>query len=301
MTAAVHVPPTDSTRAATGHPQPPMNSAESSPWEWRHWCRSQEIPFNEAQYLLSELLDLPLSALVEPLRVSRRRQRRLARWVARRAAGEPLQYITGRAHFYGETFRVGPGVLIPRPETELLVAAALANLPAGAEVLDLGAGSGCIALSIARQRPDVRVVAVERSLAALRWARINDRRNVLDLRRGDLYGPVAAERFACICANPPYVGEREILPCDVRGFEPAEALFADDDGISAIREVLVGAPAHLALGGRLLMEIGAEQGEKVLDLATQVFQDVVIHSDYAGRDRLLAASMPHASRDVRHS
>jgi release factor glutamine methyltransferase len=292
--------PASSIAAAHRRPQPAVDLSRSMPWDWRCWCRAQAVPFDEAQYLLLELLRLPPSALVAPLSVTPRQELRLARWVARRAAGEPLQYITGLAHFYGDTFRVGPGVLIPRPETELLVEAALADLPPRARVLDLGTGSGCIALTIARQRPDVRVVAVENSPTALRWARLNDRGGILDLRRGELYGAVAGQRFASICANPPYVGEREILPSDVRGFEPQEALFAGNDGLSVIRRVIAGAPDHLATGGRLLMEFGAEQGEEVLDLATQVFQDVVCHCDYAGHDRLLVASLPHPSRDDRH-
>jgi release factor glutamine methyltransferase len=300
MAAAV-ARPTGGITAVPRNPQHSTDPADASPSEWRRWCRAQAIPFDEAQYLLLELLRLPPSALVGPIHLTPRRERRLAGWVARRAAGEPLQYIAGRAHFYGETFRVGPGVLIPRPETELLLEAALVDLPRNARVLDLGTGSGCIALTIARQRRDVHVVAVESSPAALRWARLNDRGGLLDLRRGDLYGPVAGERFDCICANPPYVGEHDILPSDVRGFEPGEALFAGNDGLDAIRRVIAGSSDHLATGGRLLMEFGADQGEKVLDLAAQVFQDVSVHPDYAGHDRLLVASLPHPARDDRRS
>jgi len=278
-----------------------VTPSDPARFDWRGWCHDQPIPADEARYLLLELLRRPPSALVAPIHLTDRQRRRLGLWVARRATGEPLQYITGRAHFYGEVFRVGPGCLIPRPETELLVEAALHTSPRGARVLDLGTGSGCIALTIARQRPDVRVVAVDHSPAALRWARRNDRDGLLDLRRGDLYQPVAGDRFHGICANPPYVGERDILPSDVRGFEPAEALFAGSDGLAQIRRVIAGAPDHLMPGGRLLMELGAEQGEKVLDLAKQVFQDAVIHPDYAGHDRLLVASLPYRSRDDRHN
>jgi len=267
----------------------PVAPSDPTRFDWRGWCHHQPIPADEAQYLLLELLRRPPSALVAPIHLTDRQRRRLALWVARRATGAPLQYITGRAHFYGEVFHVGPGVLIPRPETELLVEAALRDLPHEARVLDLGTGSGCIALTIARQRPDVRVVAVDDSPAALRWARRNDRDGLLDLRRGDLYQRVARERFHCICANPPYVGEGEILPSDVRGFEPAEALFAGGDGLAAIRRVIAGAPAHLMPGGRLVMELGAEQGEKVLDLARQVFQAADLIRDYAGHDRVLVA------------
>jgi len=273
--------------------RPTRTVAPSDPtrFDWRAWCHHQPIPSDEAQYLLLELLHRPTSALVEAIHLTPRQRHRLALWVARRAADAPLQYITGRAHFYGEVLRVGPGVLIPRPETELLVEAALRDLPRGARVLDLGTGSGCIALTVARQRPDVRVVAVDSSPAALRWARLNDRDRVLDLRRGDLYQPVAGERFHCICANPPYVADGEILPSDVRGFEPAAALFAGHDGLAQIRRVIAGAPAHLMPAGRLVMEIGAGQAHQVLDLAGQVFQDADLIQDYAGHDRVLMGEL----------
>jgi len=258
----------------------------TTPFDWRRWCAAQSIPEEEARYLLLELLRLPPSALAAPLYLAGRHRSRLAAWVARRRLGEPLQYITGRAHFFGEVVRVGPGCLIPRPETELLVERALKGLPPGARLLDLATGSGCIALAIARRRPDLQVVAVDRSAAALRWARLNLRRTGVEVRRGDLFAPVAGERFDCICCNPPYVEAEAILPSDVRGFEPAAALFAGSDGLETIRHLLAEAPAHLRAGGRLVMEIGAGQGGAAGHLARPHFAKIEIHRDYSGHERI---------------
>jgi len=258
----------------------------ATPFDWRRWCADQTIPEEEARYLLLELLRLPPSALAEPVVLTPRHRSRLAGWVARRRRGESLQYITGRAHFFGEVVRVGPGCLVPRPETELLVERALNGLVANARLLDLATGSGCIALAIGRQRPDCRIVATDISTAALRWARKNLRRTGVELRRGDLFAPVAGELFDCICCNPPYVETQAILPSDVRGREPDEALFAGTDGLATIRHLLAEAPAHLLTGGRLILEIGAGQGEAVRRLAAPDFTEVAIHRDYADHERI---------------
>lgn len=255
-------------------------------FDWRRWCAAQGIPEEEARYLLLELVRLPPSALAEPLALTPSRRARLDRWVARRQCGEPLQYITGRAHFFGEVVRVGPGCLVPRPETELLVEHALEGLPARAHLLDLATGSGCIALAISRQRPDCRIVATDASTAALRWARWNLRTSTVTILHGDLFAPVAAEQFDCICCNPPYVEARAILPADVRGHEPEEALFGGADGLATIRRLLTETPAHLHPGGRLVMEIGAGQGAVVARLAATVFTAVAIHRDYSGHERI---------------
>lgn len=266
----------------------------ATPFDWRGWCADQPIPEEEARYLLLELVRLPPSALAAPLDLTARQARHLAGWVARRRRGAPLQYITGRAHFFGEVVRVGPGCLVPRPETELLIERALDRLPRGARLLDLATGSGCIALAIARQRPDCAVVAVDASPAALRWARINLRGSRVTVRHGDLFTPVTGERFDCICCNPPYVEARAILPSDVRGCEPDEALFSGMDGLDHIRRILAEAPDHLLPGGRLLMEIGAGQGKAVRRLATPHFTEVAIHQDYADHERLFVGL--HADR-----
>ena len=183
---------------------------------------------------------------------------------ARRRAGEPLAYILGRREFYGLDLAVGPAVLIPRPETELLVELALERLPAGSDaaVLELGTGSGAIALALKRLRPRARLVAVEASAGALEFARRNAARLGLEIefRHGRWFEPVTGERFGMIVCNPPYVaaGDPHLAQGDLR-FEPRSALVAGADGLDAIREIARGAPAHLAPGAWLLVEHGMGQ------------------------------------------
>jgi len=181
---------------------------------------------------------------------------------ARRAAGEPVAYILGRKEFYGLELTVTAAVLVPRPETELLVDLALARRPAS--VLDVGTGSGAIALAIKRHLATARVVATDASAAALEVARRNAVRLNLDveLRHGRWLEPVAGERFEAIISNPPYVelGDPHLpgLP-----YEPRLALLAGRDGLDAFRAIVRDAPAHLLPGGWLLLEHGAGQHESV--------------------------------------
>lgn len=180
----------------------------------------------------------------------------------RRAAGEPVAYILGRKEFYGLELAVNPAVLIPRPETELLVDLALARNPAS--VLDVGTGSGAIALAIKRHLPRARVVATDASAAALEVARRNSVRYGLDveLRHGRWFEPLAGERFEAIICNPPYVavGDPHIAGLQ---FEPRFAFESGADGLDALRVVAREAPAHLLPGGWLLLEHGAGQHDAV--------------------------------------
>jgi release factor glutamine methyltransferase len=181
---------------------------------------------------------------------------------ARRAAGEPVAYILGHKEFYGLELTVNPAVMIPRTETELLVDLALARNPAS--VLDVGTGSGAIALAIKRHRPKARVVATDASAAALEVARRNAVRFSLEieLRHGRWFEPVAGERFEAIISNPPYVLTDDphlaALP-----YEPRLALLGGADGLDGFRVLAREAPAHLLPGGWLLMEHGAGQHEAV--------------------------------------
>ena len=181
---------------------------------------------------------------------------------SRRAAGEPVAYILGRKEFYGLELAVNPAVLIPRPETELLVDLALARNPGS--VLDVGTGSGAIALAIKRHRPHIRVVATDASAAALEVARRNAVRFSLEieLRHGRWFEPVAGERFEAIISNPPYVviddPHLAALP-----YEPRLALLGGADGLDGFRVLAREAPAHLLPGGWLLVEHGAGQHDAV--------------------------------------
>jgi release factor glutamine methyltransferase len=196
--------------------------------------------------------------------------------IARRTAREPMAYILGHQEFWGLPFAVGPSVLIPRPETEVLVEAALEQLPAAAalDVLDVGTGSGCVAIAIAHDRPHTRVVAVDLSREALAIARANAARHGVGDRMtfacGDLLDvPSLSERtFDVIVSNPPYVadGDRLSLQPEVRDYEPAAALFAGRDGLSIVRRLVAQSVSHLHRGGFLMFEIGMGQNEAVREL-----------------------------------
>jgi release factor glutamine methyltransferase len=196
--------------------------------------------------------------------------------VTRRAAGEPAQYITGTQDFFGRAFRVTPDVLIPRPETELLVEAALEVMNTGANVCDVGTGSGCIAITLLCERPDARAVALDISEAALDVARQNGRahgvEDRIELVRSDCFSELDSDRkFDLIISNPPYVAARALpgLQREVRDHEPLVALSPGADGLSVIRRLLDESPTFLRPDGHLLMEIGFDQGETVQELVDQ--------------------------------
>jgi release factor glutamine methyltransferase len=197
--------------------------------------------------------------------------RRFADAVARRAAGEPAQYICGKQDFFGRSFRVTPDVLIPRPETELLVEAALAVMGAEAVVCDVGTGSGCIAVTLLCEREQARAVAVDVSEAALEVARSNARELWVEdrivLQLSDCFAALnpGKDQFDLVVSNPPYVSANMLpgLQREVRDHEPLVALSPGADGLSVIRRLLKDAPGFLREKGYLLMEIGFDQGEKV--------------------------------------
>jgi release factor glutamine methyltransferase len=216
--------------------------------------------------------------------------------VPRRRAREPIAYILGRREFYGRSFAVGPAVLVPRPETELLVERTLEALGQGpSRVLDLCTGSGCVAATLAAERESISVVATDVSEEAAKIARDNvESLGVaarVDVRVGDLYAPVDAESpFDAIVANPPYVTEEEMkgLAADVRDHEPHLALVAGTDGLDVIRRIIDGAFGHLAAGGLLAIEVGAGQGEHVAELLREAgFAEVAVVPDLAGTGRVV--------------
>jgi release factor glutamine methyltransferase len=218
-------------------------------------------------------------------------------WVERRAAGEPLAYLVGETEFRGRIFQVSPEVLIPRPETELLVDLALEKLHGleAPSILDLGTGSGIVAVSLALECPSAAVVAVDLSERAISIARNNAGRlgATVDFRCGDWYAPVAGQRFDLIVANPPYVAAGDPhLTRDGLPFEPQAALTDGGDGLSCIRAIVGGAAAHLNPGGWLLFEHGWDQGPAARNLlAGAAFQAPFTRPDLAGIDRVSGAQL----------
>lgn len=207
-------------------------------------------------------------------------------FVRRRMQGEPVAYILGRKEFYGLDLSVNPSVLIPRPETELLVDLALEKDPAS--VLDLGTGSGAIALAIKRHLPKAKVVAVDSSMAALVVARRNATKLNLeiDFRHGCWFDPVAGERFELIVSNPPYVTNGDPHLAALR-FEPQGALVAGTEGLDSIREIVKAAGSFLLPGGGLLLEHGIGQDAAVRDLlAAAGLESVATWPDLAGIARV---------------
>lgn len=220
--------------------------------------------------------------------------------LARRVAGEPIAYLVGRRGFHALELDVGPAVLIPRPETELLVDLALTRMPEdrALEVVDLGTGSGAIALAIAAARPRARVLATDASPAALAVARANAARlglaNVAFVE-GSWWEPLAGRRFDLVVSNPPYIAlsDPHLDLGDLR-FEPRSALASGADGLDDLRRIAAGARAHLAPGGALLVEHGHDQGESVRALLAAAGLDpVATHRDLEGRERVTVATSPH--------
>jgi len=224
----------------------------------------------------------------------------------RRHRGEPIQYITGQTEFYGLPFRVAPAVLIPRPETEHLIEEVLKHAANFARprvtplripplrIVDIGAGSGCIAIALARHLPGASITAIDLSSDALALARENAAlNNVADRIRfleGDLLSPVAGEQFELIVSNPPYVPEadRETLSIEVRDHEPALALFAGEDGLDLYRRLIPAARAALVADGYLLLEIGHGQSADVTALFQAAgFESIEVFPDLQGIPRVI--------------
>lgn len=254
----------------------------------------------DAEYLLAHALQKPRSWLFAhaddelPADVAERYESLLHR----RAAGEPVAYLTGRRGFWHFELQVTPATLIPRPETELLVELALARLALDRplRVADLGTGSGAIALALASERPNARVIATDASTGALDVARRNAqelRLANIEFRAGDWLAPLNGTQFDLIASNPPYIADNDthLGEGDLR-HEPHGALASGRDGLDAIRTIVRGAPRHLLAGGWLLLEHGWEQGEAVRDLLhASAFVEVDTARDLELRDRVTLGRM----------
>ena len=220
----------------------------------------------------------------------------LSALVERRTKGEPIAYIVGKREFFGLDFHVTSDVLIPRPDTELLVELALERTPQGGRVLDMGTGSGAIAVAIAHTRPDARVTALDVSEAALAVARANAAANKapVSFLASDWFAALDGDVFDLIVSNPPYIasGDTHLARGDLR-FEPVGALTDRADGLSALRTIAAGAPAHLAPHGWLLMEHGYDQAAQVRAMLTGLgYTEVQSWRDLAGIERSTGGRAP---------
>lgn len=258
--------------------------------------RTAPLPPLETRILLGHALQLTRVQLVtqSARTLNAEEAQRLSQLIARRIDGEPIAYLTGMREFFGLSFRVDPSVLIPRPETELLVELAIRYLPQDGTALDMGTGSGAIAVAIAHARPDARVSALDVSADALKTAHANAQGNGVSVRflHSDWFAALDAEQdgqhFDLIVSNPPYIvaGDRHLLQGDLR-FEPVDALTDHADGLAALRILCRHAPAYLRAGGWLLMEHGYDQAEAVRALLAQNrFEEVQSWRDLAGIERV---------------
>jgi release factor glutamine methyltransferase len=265
-------------------------------------AHGSESPRLDAEILLAHARGCPRIQLYtnydEPLTEGQRAVMRDL--VQRRAAAEPVAYLVGHREFFGLDFRVSRDVLIPRPDTETLVVAGLEFLATRPQprVLDVGTGSGCIAISLAVNAPNAILVATDQSAAALEVARENAARHGVDDRirfvEGDLYAPLSvSEPFDLIVSNPPYIASAEIdtLAPDVRLHEPRAALDGGPDGLAIIRRLLADARAFLSPAGGLLIEISSEQAEAVTQLlaANGAFEDIRVIHDLSRQPRVVQA------------
>jgi len=259
--------------------------------------RDCALPTAEARTLLAHCVGVNRERLIAhpEYPIDERTQALFARLAVARQQGTPMAYLVGAQEFYGHRVRVTPEVLIPRPETELLVQTGLGLLDrhANARVLELGTGSGCVAIALALQRPDLWVVATDRSVAALCVARQNalDLGATVQFLAADWYAPLQG-RFDLVLSNPPYVHAADEHLWALR-YEPRVALTDESDGLSALRIVVAGARGRLASGGRLLLEHGFDQADAVREM----MQDHgLVHvqtlRDLAGQERCCLGQCP---------
>lgn len=257
----------------------------------------------DAEILFAHLLGLTRMELHNPIALERALSEisdesaivdSYAELIKRRCNHEPVQYLTGTAGFRKLDLAVGPGVLVPRPETEGLVEEVLkhiANLPGAVSVIDLGAGSGAMAISIATEAPNTHVIAVEKSTEAIVWLKQNVAFYDESIRiiEGDVADVLEGVKCDVVVANPPYVPDAQVLPKDVATFEPAIALFGGSDGLEVPKRFIEAAARLLKSGGLLAIEHTETQGEAIAQLLSLDFTHISLHLDLTGRPRWSSA------------
>ncbi len=257
----------------------------------------------EAEHLLAHTLGISRMELHNPLKVEGALsaigdmaviEETFWKLLDRRCAHEPLQYLTGTAYFRRLDLQVGPGVLVPRPESELLVEAALSHiekLSGAVSVVDLGAGSGALALAIATEAPTTHVIAVENSPAAIEWLKknvafIDEKVRIVE---SDVVAALEGVKCDVVIANPPYIPDNQSLPLDVVGHEPASALFGGRDGMQAPLRFIAAAARLLKPAGFLALEHHETQGAEISAVLAQDFEDILLHKDFNDRPRFTTA------------
>ena len=257
----------------------------------------------EAEHLLAHTLGLTRMDLHNPLTVENALtaigdisivEETFWKLLDRRCANEPLQYLTGIAYFRHLEIKVGPGVLVPRPESELLVESVLTHiekLSGAVSVVDLGAGSGALALAIATEAPNTHVIAVEKSAEAIYWLKenisfIDEKVRIVE---SDVSTALDGVKCDVVIANPPYIADGQELPADVREHEPAIALFGGADGMKAPRLFIAASARLLKPGGFLAIEHHESQGDEIAAVLNIDFEDILLHQDLTGRPRFTTA------------
>lgn len=271
-----------------------MNGArELLRWAVQELQSATQDPALDAQILLAEVTGLSRTHVLFRERFEVDEEAQFRDWIGRRQKGEPIQYITGRAYFRNLTLEVGPGVLIPRPESEQLVADVISKIAGVVEacVVDLGAGSGALTLSIATELSNVKVTAVEREGAAISWLERNVKNlgalvnHEIEIIRADVMQFDGKHNFDVVIANPPYIPDTQELPKEVVDFEPRTALFGGPEGLDAPQVFIAAALRALKPGGYLAIEHHEDQGEAICEILERSFESVHLHYDLNGRAR----------------
>lgn len=262
----------------------------------------------EAELIILETINIRKAELYTgSLNISGKESKLIDSFAFRRSQGEPVQYIIGHVNFYGLKINVGRGVLIPRPETELLVEETIKLLKetpphpplnkggqGGVNILDLCTGSGCIAIALAKRFPLAIVCGIDKSRDAIVYAvrnAVENKAGNVQFLQGDLFEPVRNMKFDCIVSNPPYVRRAEItnLQREIRDYEPIEALDGGEDGLDFYRRIFKEAPMFLKENGLLIMELGVNQSGDIKELVEGAgFKEVEFIKDYAGIERIFS-------------